>query len=333
MPVEGSYHGETAREIAKHSLLNGGSMTETDLANYHVDWVDTISKDYRGYTLHEIPPNGQGIAALMALGILENFDLAALGADSAESRHLQIEAMKVAFADVYKYVADPRAMQKVTAQHLLDPSYLAQRAKLISRTKATNFQHGMPAPGGTIYLTAADETGMMVSFIQSNYMGFGSGVVVPSIGVSLQNRGFGFSMDPTHPNVVAPGKRPFQTIIPAFLMKDAQPQMSFGVMGGNMQPQGHIQTLIRMIDYRQQPQAACDAPRWKVNTGLEVDVETSMEPAVVAQLKDLGHELKPLIDPYMDFGSGQFIWKLSDNREEGYVAASDTRREGCAVGF
>jgi gamma-glutamyltranspeptidase / glutathione hydrolase len=327
------YHGETAREIAKHSALNGGAMTEADLAAYQVEWVDTISKDYRGYTLHEIPPNGQGIAALMALGILENFDLASLGADSAQSRHLQIEAMKAAFADVYKYVADPRAMQKVTAQHLLDPGYLSQRAKLISHSKATNFEHGMPAPGGTIYLTAADENGMMVSFIQSNYMGFGSGVVVPSVGVSLQNRGFGFSMDPSHPNVVAPGKRPFQTIIPAFLMKDGQAQMSFGVMGGNMQPQGHIQTLIRMIDYKQQPQAACDAPRWKVNLGLEVDVETSMEPAVVAQLKAMGHVLKPLIDPYMDFGSGQFIWKLSDNREEGYVAASDTRREGCAVGF
>jgi gamma-glutamyltranspeptidase / glutathione hydrolase len=327
------YHGETAREIAKHSALNGGSMTEADLAGYKAEWVDTISKDYRGYTLHEIPPNGQGIAALMALGILENFDLASLGADSAESRHLQIEAMKAAFADVYKYVADSRAMQKVTAAHLLDPAYLAQRAKLISRTKATDFQHGMPAPGGTIYLTAADENGMMVSFIQSNYMGFGSGVVVPSVGVSLQNRGFGFSMDPNHPNIVAPGKRPFQTIIPAFLMKDGEAQMSFGVMGGNMQPQGHIQTLIRMIDYKQQPQAACDAPRWKVNLGLEVDVETTMEPAVVAQLKVLGHDLKPLIDPYMDFGSGQFIWKLSNNREEGFVAASDTRREGCAVGF
>ena len=330
---EDYYHGETAREIAKHSALNGGSMTEADLAGYKAEWVDTISQEYRGYSLHEIPPNGQGIAALMALGILKNFDLASLGADSAESRHLQIEAMKAAFADVYKYVGDSRAMEKVTAQHLLDPGYLASRAKLISRGKATNFEHGMPAPGGTIYLTAADENGMMVSFIQSNYMGFGSGVVVPSVGVSLQNRGFGFSMDPNHPNVVAPGKRPFQTIIPAFLMKDGQAQMSFGVMGGNMQPQGHIQTLIRMIDYKQQPQAACDAPRWKVNLGLEVDVETSMEPAVVAQLKALGHELKPLIDPYMDFGSGQFIWKLSDNREEGFVAASDTRREGCAVGF
>jgi gamma-glutamyltranspeptidase / glutathione hydrolase len=327
------YHGETAHEIAKHAAMNGGSMTQADLAGYQVEWVDTISMDYRGYTLHEIPPNGQGIAALMALGILENFDLAALGPDSAESRHLQIEAMKASFADVYKYVADSRAMQKITAKHLLDPAYLAQRAKLISRTKATNFEHGMPAPGGTIYLTAADESGMMVSFIQSNYMGFGSGVVVPSVGVSLQNRGFGFSMDPDHPNIVAPGKRPFQTIIPAFLMKDGQPQMSFGVMGGNMQPQGHIQTLIRMIDYKQQPQAACDAPRWKVNLGLEVDVETTMEPAVVAQLKALGHDLKPLIDPYMDFGSGQFIWRLSDNREEGFVAASDSRREGCAVGF
>jgi gamma-glutamyltranspeptidase / glutathione hydrolase len=327
------YHGETAREIVRHSVAHGGTMSEADLANYRPEWVDPISQDYRGHTLHEIPPNGQGIAALMALGILEHFDLASLGADSAASRHLQIEAMKAAFADVYAHVADSHAMQKVTAKDLLDPAYLAQRAKLISRSHATDFRQGMPPAGGTVYLTTADEQGSMVSFIQSNYMGFGSGVVVPKVGVSLQNRGFGFTTESGHPNVVEPGKRPFQTIIPAFLTKDGQPQMSFGVMGGNMQPQGHIQTLIRMLDYQQQPQAACDAPRWKVNRGLEVDVETTMEPAIVSELAAMGHDLKPLIDPYMDFGSGQFIWKLSGNLEEGYIAASDARREGCAVGF
>ncbi len=327
------YQGETAREIARHAAANGGAMTEADLAGYRPEWVEPISQNYRGYTMHEIPPNGQGIAALMALGMLEHFDLAALPADSAQSRHLQIEAMKAAFADVYRYVADERAMTKVTARHLLDPAYLAERAKLIRPDKATDFKHGLPPAGGTIYMSTADESGMMVSFIQSNYMGFGSGVVVPSVGVSLQNRGFGFSLDPDSPNLVAPGKRPFHTIIPAFLTRDGRAQMSFGVMGGNMQPQGHIQTLIRMIDYKQQPQAACDAPRWKVNKGLEVDIETTMEPEVVAQLKSMGHELKPLIDAYMDFGSGQFIWKLSEDLQQGYVAASDSRREGCAVGF
>jgi len=158
-------------------------------------------------------------------------------------------------------------------------------------------------------------------------------VVVPGIGVSLQNRGFGFSVDPQHPNLVEPGKRPFHTIIPAFLTRDGKPQMSFGVMGGNMQPQGHLQTLLRMIDHRQNPQAACDAPRWKVNKGLSVDVEASMEPDVVQALRDRGHVLEAIADPYMDFGAGQFIWRQSDDLRDGYVAASDSRRDGCAVGF
>jgi gamma-glutamyltranspeptidase/glutathione hydrolase len=224
-------------------------------------------------------------------------------------------------------------MTQVTAADLLNDNRLAALARRINPRQATDFEHKLPPPGGTIYLTAADERGMMISFIQSNYMGFGSGVVVPDVGVSLQNRGYGFSMDPSHPNHVAPNKRPFHTIIPAFLMRDGKPQMSFGVMGGNMQPQGHLQTLVRMIDYHQNPQAACDAPRWKVNRGLAVDVETSMEAEVVQALRGLGHKLEPLLDPYMDFGAGQFIWRLSDSLEDGYVAASDSRRDGAAVGF
>ena len=174
---------------------------------------------------------------------------------------------------------------------------------------------------------------MMVSFIQSNYMGFGSGIVVPGTGVSLQNRGRGFTVADGHPNQVAPGKKPFHTIIPAFLTRDGRPQMSFGVMGGNMQPQGHLQTLVRMLDYRQQPQAACDAPRWKVGTGLSVDVESAMATEVSSELQAMGHQIERLDDPYMDFGSGQFIWRLSENRDDGYLAASDSRRDGCAVGF
>jgi gamma-glutamyltranspeptidase/glutathione hydrolase len=173
----------------------------------------------------------------------------------------------------------------------------------------------------------------MVSFIQSNYMGFGSGVVVPGTGVSLHNRGRGFTLDPTHPNVVAPGKRPFHTIIPGFLMKDGRPQMGFGVMGGNMQPQGHLQTLVRMLVHRQQPQAACDAPRWKVATGRKIDLEVTMAPALVDGLRARGHQIEDARDPYMDFGSGQFVWRMSDDAEDGYAAASDARREGQAVGF
>ena len=327
------YEGETAERIAAFSAEHGAAMTLADLGGYAPDWVEPISKSYRGFTLHEIPPNGQGIAALMALGILSNFDLPALPADGAEQRHLQIEAMKAAFADVYRYVADARAMTGVRPEDLLDDGYLAERARLIRRDRATDFAHGMPPAGGTIYLTAADERGMMVSFIQSNYMGFGSGVVVPGVGVSLQNRGFGFSVDPTHPNLVAPGKRPFQTIIPGFLTRDGKPQMSFGVMGGNMQPQGHVQTMLRMVDHHQNPQAACDAPRWKVGRGLSVDVESSMRAEVVAELRARGHRLEAIEDPYMDFGSGQFIWRQSDDLADGYVAASDSRRDGCAAGF
>jgi gamma-glutamyltranspeptidase/glutathione hydrolase len=174
---------------------------------------------------------------------------------------------------------------------------------------------------------------MMVSFIQSNYMGFGSGVCVPEWGVSLQNRGHGFSLDAASPNVVAPGKRPFHTIIPAFLTKDGQPQMSFGVMGGNMQPQGHLQTLVRMLDHKQHPQAACDAPRWRFDGDLSVEVEPEMNRDTVSGLIALGHRIEPRFDSYMDLGAGQFIWRLGDPAVEGYVAASDPRRDGLAAGF
>ncbi len=326
---EAYYRGELAQQLARHARENGGSMSEADLASYQPEWVTPIQKDFAGHTVHQIPPNGQGIAALMALGMLESLDIARYPVDSIESQHLQIEAMKLAFADTYRWVADERAMTAVTARHLLDDAYLAERARLIRMDCAGDFSHGTPPKGGTIYLSAADENGMMVSFIQSNYMGFGSGIVVPGTGISLQNRGHCFSLDADHPNCVAPGKRPFHTIIPGFLTKNGQPQMSFGVMGGNMQPQGHLQTLVRMLKYGQQPQAACDAPRWKVNRGLSVDMETTMPGEAVAALAALGHQVENIADSYMDFGSGQFIWKLAD----GYVAASDSRRDGQAVGF
>ncbi|MFX1679417.1 gamma-glutamyltransferase family protein [Mitsuaria sp. CC2] len=329
---EAFYRGEIAEATAAFARETGGAITAADFAAYAPEWVDTISMDYAGHTLHEIPPNGQGIAALIALGILKQFDIASLPVDSAESHHLQIEAMKLAFADTYRYVSDARTM-KVQAAELLDPGYLAGRAKLIDRRKAQDFQAGNPVKGGTIYLTAADENGMMVSFIQSNYHGFGSGVVVPGYGLSLQNRGHGFTREAGHANVVAPGKRPFHTIIPAFLMKDGQPQMSYGVMGANMQPQGHLQTLVRMVDHRQHPQAACDAPRWRYNVGLSINVESTMNPEAVAGLRALGHQIAEINDSYQDFGAGQFIWRLGDPAVEGYVAASDPRRDGAAAGW
>ena len=325
------YGGEIAHAIEKFSAQNGGSITARDFENYKPEWVQPIAKDYRGYTLHEIPPNGQGIAALIALGILDKFDVAGLPVDGVDSQHLQIEAMKLAFADVYKYVAEPSAMA-VSVDQMLDDAYLASRAKLIDMKKAQDFGAGNPVKGGTIYLTAADEDGMMVSFIQSNYMGFGSGCVEPEFGISLQNRGHGFSLQ-AGANQVAPGKRPFHTIIPAFLSQDGQPVMSFGVMGGNMQPQGHMQTLVRMLDYRQSPQVACDAPRWRYNAGFEINVEAAMDTSTVQGLAERGHRMEVINDSYQDFGAGQFIWRAGNPKVEGYVAASDARRDGQAVGF
>ena len=325
------YDGEIAQAIERFSSANGGSMTARDMENFKPEWVKPVAKDYRGYTLHEIPPNGQGISALIALGILDKFDLTGMPVDGVDSQHLQIEAMKLAFADIYKYVAEPSSME-VTPAQMLDDAYLASRAKLINMKKAQDFGAGNPVKGGTIYLTAADENGMMVSFIQSNYMGFGSGCVEPEFGISLQNRGHGFSLQPGA-NQVAPGKRPFHTIIPAFLTRDGQPVMSFGVMGSNMQPQGHMQTLVRMLDYQQSPQVACDAPRWRFNAGLEINVEGAMDKGVVQALAERGHRMEVINDSYQDFGAGQFIWRAGDPKIEGYVAASDARRDGQAVGF
>ncbi len=330
------YRGEIAQALVRQSQAQGGAHVLADLEAYAPEWVTPLAQAYRGVTLHEIPPNGQGIAALIALGIAEHFDLAALPPDGVDAQHLLIEAMKLAFADVYRYVAEPAAMA-VTPAQMLAPDYLAARAKLIDPRRAQVFEAGSPGDahrrGGTIYLTAADEQGMMVSFIQSNYMGFGSGVVVPEYGLSLQNRGHGFSLDPRSANVVAPGKRPFHTIIPAFVTRDGAPLMSYGVMGANMQPQGHLQTLVRMVDHHQNPQAACDAPRWRFNEGLSVNVEPTMDPATVAGLAARGHAVTASSDRYGDFGAGQFIWRLGDPAAEGYVGASDPRRDGLVAGF
>jgi gamma-glutamyltranspeptidase/glutathione hydrolase len=339
---EAFYRGEIAEAIAAHAREHGGAMTAADMAagwdfiREHA-WAGTIAIDVEGhdgarYTLHEIPPNGQGIAALACLGILKHGELAQYAVDSADWHHSMIEAMKLAFADTYAFVADPRAM-RVTPAQMLDDGYLQSRARLIDMARAQPFAAGSPPRGGTIYLSAADADGMMVSFIQSNYMGFGSGVVVPGWGISLQNRGAGFSLDAASPNCVAPHKRPFHTIIPAFLMRGAVPAMSFGVMGGNMQPQGHVQTLARMLLAGQQPQAACDAPRWKWDSDLKVDMEPAMPAAVRDELGRRGHRIARVEDSYMDFGSGQFIWRLGDPAIDGYVAASDSRRDGLAAGY
>ena len=325
---EAFYKGDLAEKIAAWAKQHGGAMTVADLSAHRNDWVEPIGMDYRGYRLLEIPPNGQGISALMALGMLENLDMAKLGVDSADSLHAQIEAMKLAFADVNEYVSDIATM-RVKPEALLDRGYLKERARLIDLKKAANPGHGKPAGSGTVYLTAADESGMMVSYIQSNYAGFGSGVVVPGTGISLQNRGYGFVLKPGHANVVAPGKRPFHTIIPGFLMKDGRPAMSFGVMGGSMQSQGHLQVIQRMIDYGQNPQAAADAPRWRVDQGLDVNIEQGVPAAVIDDLRARGHRLAQADRWSTDFGRAQLIYRM----EDGYLAASERRTDGQAVGF
>lgn len=322
---EAFYRGELAARIEAHSAANGGAMRAADLAAHHADWVGTISGDYRGYTIHEIPPNGQGIVALIALGILEHFDMAGTAADSADSIHLQIEAVKLAFADAQAYVADIDHM-RVRPEHLLDREYLRQRAALIHRDRAQPASAGTPA-GGTVLLTAADAAGMMVSMIQSNYAGFGSGVVVPGTGIALQNRGADFVAAPGHPNRVGPGKRPFHTIIPGFMSRDGEPVMSFGVMGATMQPQGHLQLVVRIADHGQNPQAACDAPRFRWLDGNRVACERGLPQATLDELHRRGHELA-VVDDYNQFGSCQAIWRLDD----GYLAVSDPRRDGQAVG-
>ena len=290
-----------------------------------------IDVAYQGHHLHEIPPNGQGIAALMALGILREWSLANHPVDSVDSFHLQIEAMKLAFADVYRYVSDPVTM-KLKSSDLLNPDYLRQRAHLIDPKRATDFGAGTLSSSDTVYLTAADAEGMMVSYIQSNYMGFGSGVVVPGTGISLQNRGACFTLQSGHPNQVAGGKRPFHTIIPAFLTREGKPVMSFGVMGGDMQPQGHMQMTVRMLDYGQNPQAAADAPRWKVSKTGEVLLEPAFPPVVVEGLRDRGHRVRVSKKGEVEigsYGSAQLIYRI----EGGYVAGSEPRRDGQAVGF
>jgi gamma-glutamyltranspeptidase/glutathione hydrolase len=324
---EAFYRGEFAEKLEAHAQKHGGMMRAGDMAAHKADWVEPLKMDYRGYTLHEIPPNGQGIVALMALGMLERFDLRALPVDSPQSVHLQIEAMKLAFADAWRYVGDIDYMKEGPPQSLLDRDYLRERAGLIDAKRAQNFGPGKPPKGGTVYLTAADASGMMVSFIQSNYMGFGSGVVVD--GISLQNRGATFVLKPGHPNCVAPGKRPYQTIIPGFVTREGRPVMSFGVMGGTMQPQGHMQVMVRIADYDQSPQAACDGPRFRFVQGMDVSVEDGRFPAsTLEELQRRGHRIVT-IDDYNQFGSAQLIWKL----DGGYFAASDPRRDGQAVGF
>ena len=327
---EDFYRGPLARAIADHARATGGLLDEEDLGAHQSDWVEPLRVGYRGVELHEIGPSGQGIAALMALGMLAQLDLQAAGRDTALSHHLQIEAVKLAFADLHAYVGDPQAMREVSAADLLAPPYLARRARLIDPDRAAPARAGSPHSGGTVYLTAADQDGRMVSFIQSNFKGFGSGVVVPGTGIALHNRGWGFNLTPGHPNQVGPGKRPFHTIIPGFLMQDDRPLVSFGLMGGSMQAQGHVQLTVRIADHGMNPQAASDAPRWRVHDdNSAVSVEWNFPAEAIAGLRARGHDVR--VAPRFDteFGSAQLALKT----QHGYIAASDHRKDGYPVGF
>jgi gamma-glutamyltranspeptidase/glutathione hydrolase len=320
------YQGQIAQAITAFAQETGGLLAAGDLAAHTSTWVEPISVDYRGYTVWELPPNGQGLAALIALGILDGLDLARHSRDTAAAYHLQIEAMKLAFADAHRYIADPERAE-VPVRGLLDPAYLAARRALIG-PGAGSFGPGQPARGGTVYLCAADAEGRMVSMIQSNFSGFGSGVVVPGWGIALQNRGYGFTLEPGHPNRLEPGKRPYHTIIPAFLTRGRQPVGPFGVMGGHMQPQGHIQVAINTIDYGMNPQAALDAPRWRVEGDIVlVELETPRQ--VIEGLAGRGHAVRVEAGPG-GFGNGQVIWRLPSGA---YAAGSETRCDGCAAGW
>ena len=319
---ESFYRGELAEAIAKFAAETGGSLSATDLANHESLWVEPISTQYRQYRLWEIPPNTQGIAALMALNILEGFDIASVARESAFSYHQQIEAMKLAFADVYRHVGDPGFME-VSCQQLLDKAYATKRRQLIQDRALPLVEPGL-ASGGTVYLAAADGE-LMVSLIQSNYNGFGCGILVPGTGIALHNRGSGFTLENGHPNQVAPNKRPFHTIIPGFITVGDRPLGPFGVMGGSMQPQGHLQVALNLIDYGMNPQAALDAPRWRFVKGDRVLVESGVSPAILQELRERGHNVQ--IAPNTMFGKGQIILSQAG----GFVAASESRADGMAL--
>ncbi|MBN1291004.1 MAG: gamma-glutamyltransferase family protein [Candidatus Latescibacteria bacterium] len=322
---EAFYRGDLAEKIVAYAKATDGLMTLEDLDNHRPDWVEPLSMDYHGITLHEIPPNGQGIAALIMLGMIKHLNVQDYPPDSADSLHIQIEAMKLAFADAHRYVSDPKFMD-VEMHALLDPDYLAERAALIDKKTAKNPNYGMPPKGGTVYLTAADEDGMMVSYIQSNFGGFGSGIVIPGTGISMQNRGYGFTLEKGHPNQVEGRKRPYHTIIPGFVTQNGNPLMSFGVMGGPMQPQGHSQMIFRIFDYNQNPQTASDAPRWRVLQDFNVAIEPGIDASVLDNLTARGHKIQI---GGTSFGGAQLIYKLKN----GYCAGSDHRKDGQAVGF
>ncbi|QQE81091.1 gamma-glutamyltransferase family protein [Alicyclobacillus sp. SO9] len=318
------YQGSLAKQIASFAKDTGGFISEEDLGLFQPEWVHPISVRYHGYDVWELPPNGQGLITLMALNILDGYEFP--HREAVETYHRQIEAIKLAFADGKKYITDPHDMTVATKQ-LLSRKYADERRKIITDTALEPFP-GRPDAGGTVYLATADNEGNMVSFIQSNYMGFGSGLVVPGTGIALQNRGHTFSLDDAHLNALRPGKRTYHTIIPGFLTKDGAPVGPFGVMGGYMQPQGHLQVVMNTVDFHMNPQAALDAPRWQWLEGKKCVVERGVPEHLALGLAERGHGIEVANDTG-GFGRGQIIWRMGNGvlaggtepRADGTIAA------------
>ena len=323
--AESFYRGALADKIDAFSRETGGYLRKSDLEVFHAEWVEPITTNYKGYDVWEIPPNGHGIVALMALNILEGFDIS--GYDRGDATHKMIESMKLAFVDGMHYVTDPRYMG-VTPAELLSKDYAAKRRELISDT-ALLPEHGDPHCGGTVYLCTADGEGNMVSYIQSNYRGFGSGVVVPGTGIALNDRGNNFTLDENHFNCLAPGKKPYHTIIPGFLTKDGKAVGPFGVMGGFMQPQGHLQVVTDTVDFLMNPQDALDAPRWQWVGGKEIHVEQNFPEAITKELIRRGHDVKVQAEE-TSFGRGEIIWR---NDEGVLVGATEPRADGVVAAW
>ena len=326
---ESLYRGALADRIDAAARAGGGSLRASDLAGHRAGWVEPWSIEYRGLSLHEIPPNGQGLAALVALGILRHHDLPTLPEDGVDSLHLQVEAMRAAFVDVRRHVADPDVAGDAP-RRLLEPAYLKERAASIRLDRAGEWVPRVLPRSSTVYLCAADAQGHMVSWIQSNYEGFGSGIVVPGTGIAMQNRGSGFTLERGHPNEYAPAKRPYHTIIPGFLTRGGRPLAAFGVMGGPMQPQGHVQVVVRIEDHGHNPQSAIDAPRWQLMDDGSLALEPGFPAGTAEGLAARGHRIHvPVSGTAPFFGGAQMAWRHGD----AYIAASDPRRDGLAAGF
>lgn len=330
------YEGKIADSIIAQSTKANGLMTMADLAEHQSEWLTPLSVNFAGHHIHELPPNGQGIIALIALGILERCNINDLPIDSPNMQHYQIEAMKIGIDLLYQHIGDAHSTD-INVHDLISDNQLDLWAKQIDPYKANPNQHSLSKNHGTVYMATADRNGMMVSLIQSNFDGFGSGMIIKDYGITLHNRGSFFSLQENHPNVVAGGKRPLHTIIPGFVTKYNKPVCAFGVMGATMQPQGHIQTLTRLLKAKQNPQMALDAPRWRIED-KQVWLEKSSHIGIdnigwsndfQQLLAQYGHDI--IEKGYLDFGAGQMIMRLEDSDSPYYICGSESRRDGCAV--